>query len=180
MSKSKKDRWRVGNFVVRLHDVPTFGEDDWRLSDNQVRRRVQKGEIGVVEALEISSLDGAWMVRLQPGSQMHSIIMAMLGDPESEEMLSMFITNIYHTSVIPNGYFHQALVLLLGAYYHPELLNGGMFNSESRAFRRDAKAVRDKFLAWYEESKDVLAARGDSDRYDEMRNTAEDLVKGDG
>lgn len=175
MSKSDKSRWRVGNFVYRYTEVPTLGEEDWDLSENQVRNRVRKGQIGTVRALEVSSLDGAWRVRFQPGSQMELILKALL-DGDDQEYLQMVTVNLFHIGMIPNGYFHQALTLLIGAYYDPSLLDGGVFNRKSRQFRKDAKAIRDKFLAWYEDSKRVLADREDDGKYDETRLRAEQLL----
>lgn len=176
---SKKRRWRVGNFVWRLVDVPTLGEEDWQLSENQVRSRVKKGEIGTVETLEVSSLDRSWMVRLQPGSQMAMLVQAHLenidkGQPS--DWLSVVTTNIYHVSVIPNGYFHQALVLLLGAYYDPSLLKGGIFNRKAKGWRHDVKVVREAFLQWYEESKSLVEGRGTDDKREEMAIQAEEIL----
>ena len=176
---SKKKRWRVGNFVWRLVDVPTLAEDDWRLSENQVRSRVKKGEIGTVETLEVSSLDRSWMVRLQPGSQMAMLVQAQLENMDKEqsaEWLSVVTTNIYHVSVIPNGYFHQAMVLLLGAYYNPSLLKGGILDREARKWRRDVRSVRDAFLKWYSESSAFMDSRDDDDGHEQTARRAKEIL----
>ena len=146
--------WRAGNFVVRRRRVPTLGADDWALTDEQVRSRVFRGEIGTVEALEVSSLDGAWMTRLMPGSTMEALVSACLdddGEAPDAEWLETVLTNLMSVSSIPNGHFHQAVLMLVAAYCDPSLLRGGLLDRRARAFRRDAARLRDAFLAWREE-----------------------------
>ena len=145
--------------MIRLHDVPTLGEEDWQLSDVQLRSKVKKGEIGVVPCYEVSSLDGAWMTRFMPGSQMEAIVSASLGNDESGEWLELVLTNLMQVSLIPNGYYHQGVLLLTAAYYRPELISGGVFNAEGRRFLKDARKLREDFLSWHrgaEKEREVL------------------------
>lgn len=178
---SKTDgRWRVGNFVVRECNVPTLGEEDWSLSDAQIRKKVRSGEIGVVECFEVSSLDGAWMVRVMPGSQMHVLLSQAVksGADAGREWLELVVTNLMQVSLIPNGYFHQGLLLLSAAYYAPELLKGGMFSRERRAFAKDVKRVREGFLRWYEESeREREALYTEDDSQERMRYEAEEVLE---
>ena len=150
---SKRRRWRSGNFVIRLVDVPTLGEEDWKLSDGRIRQLVKKGEIGTVEVVEVSSLDGAWGMRLMPGSIMETMMRSFLGDEErvEDEWVSLVLTNLESASSIPNGHYHQGLLLLTAVYMDPSLVTGGSFNRKSRAFRKDAKRLLSDFLAWRKE-----------------------------
>ena len=138
--------------MVCLRDVPTLGEEDWQLDESQVRSKVKKGEIGVVPCYEVSSLDGAWMTRLMPGSQMESMVSASLEDGSAEEWLELVLTNLMQVSMIPNGYYHQGILLLTAAYYRPELISGGMFNAERRHFLKDARKLREDFLSWWRDA----------------------------
>lgn len=162
--RRNKRRWRVGNFVVCLRDVPTLGEEEWQLDESQVRSKVKKGEIGTVPCYEVSSLDGAWMTRLMPGSQMESMVSASLEEGSAEEWLELVLTNLMQVSMIPNGYYHQGILLLTAAYYRPELISGGMFNAERRHFLKDARKLRESFLSWWrdaEEKRETLYEEND-------------------
>lgn len=168
MASPKRRRWRIRNFVIREVEVPTLGESDWSLSENQVRQRVKKGEIGVVETLEICNLEGSWAVRIQPLSIMHNILSAILSAEgyAENEWLDLILNNMYWTSLIPNAYYHQGVCLLLGAYFDPELIKGGLFSRKSRAFFKDARELRDKFLAWHREAS--LSQEGDDTEVNEQ------------
>lgn len=179
MAKRNRRRWRVGNFVVRLRDVPTFGEEEWKLSDNQVRSKVKKGEIGTVECYEVSSLDGAWMTRLMPGSQMHLMVASALESGDAREWLELVMTNLMQVSTIPNGYYHQGVMLLTAAYYNPALISGSFFRGESRRFLKDARKLREGFLSWYREAeKERELLYEDTDEADLRRLEAEKVLEG--
>lgn len=184
MARSKtapRKVWRVGNFVLRKGEVPTLGADEWSLTDGQVAARVRSGEIGTVEVLEVSSLDGAWMTRFMPGSVMSSLLMACLeGDGEDAplpEWMEMVLTNIMSVSAIPNGYFHQALALLLSAYCDPSLISGGLLDGKARQFRREAKKVREAFLAWRRDYDSFMLSQDDDDDFDEKAHEVRETLE---
>ena len=167
MLKRESSRWRVGNFVIRRREVPTLGEEDWALSESQVRTRVRKGEIGTVPCYEVSSLDGAWMTRLMPGSQMESLVASCLESGDTSEWLELVLMNLMQVSLIPNGYYHQGILLLTAAYYDPSLVDGGIFNGKRRRFLKDVQRLRDGFVAWYREAEREREAFHDvADEYD--------------
>lgn len=167
--RRSKRRWTVGNFVVCLRDVPTLGEEDWQLSENQVRSKVKKGEIGTVPCYEVSSLDGAWMTRLMPGSLMEAMVSASLEGGDAGEWLELVLTNLMQVSMIPNGYYHQGIFLLTAAYYRPELISGGVFNAERRRFLKDARKLRDGFLAWWRDAEKEREALDSEDDGHDLR-----------
>lgn len=175
---SKRNRWRCGNFVVRRVDVPTFGEDEWRLSEGQVRRRVKKGEIGTVEAYEVMSLDGAWSVRLMPGSHMETMLVSVLDEEKKvdDEWVELVCTNLMMASSIPNGYYHQALMLLTAVYADPTLITGGPFSKKKREFLRDCKKVRDGFLEWRKDYDAFLESQPDDTDEQLLRLDAEEAL----
>lgn len=166
MARSEKSLWRVGNFVIRRREVPAYGEEDWSLSENQVSKRVRKGEMGTVPCLEASSLDGVWAVRFMPGSQIEALLLAALeggGESPSMEWVELVLTNVMASSSIPNGHFQQALLLLLSAYFDPSLIDGGVFSGKTRRFLKEARAVRDNFLAWRKEYEGFLESIPDEE-----------------
>lgn len=169
---------RVGNFVLRVREVPTLGGDEWKLTDGQVLDKVRKGEIGTVEVIEVSSLDGSWMTRLMPGSALSTLLSSFLEDGESPDLdwVETVFTNLMAVGSIPNGYFHQGVALLLLAYCDPSLLRGGLRNARARQFRRDARKVRDGFLEWRKEYDSFVLSQDGDDRHEEKAFEARKIL----
>ena len=181
MSRKREVKvWRCGNFVIRKRDVPTFDGDEWRLTDGQVRDRVNKGQMGTVEVIEVSSLDGAWGVRVMPGSQMESLMGAMLDDNEDvidNEWMQLVCTNLITASSVPNGHYHMALMLVNSAYCDPSLISGNPLSKKRRAFARDVRKVRDAFVAWRKDYDEFIDSQPDDDeRHEALRMAAEDVL----
>ena len=184
MAKSKPQEpnkiWRVGNFVLRLREVPTFGADDWELSEKQVAAKVKSGDIGTVEVLEASSLDGAWMTRFMPGGMMSTMLLAFLdggnGVLPDKDWLEMVLTNLMGVSAIPNGHFHKGIAFLMMAYFDPTLLEGGMLNKKARRFGKEIANLRKEFLVWRKEYDKLVDSQEDSSDYDLLAEKAKELV----
>lgn len=178
MGNKERTRWRCGNFVIRRVEVPTLGEEDWQLSESKLRAKVRKGEIGTVPAIELSNLDGSWCVRLAPGTQMESLVSSMLGEEEfiDNDWLGLVLTNLLDASSIPNGYYHQALMLVTAAYINPSLISGGKFSRSRRAFNSDVKRLREAFLSWRKEYDEFIGSQPVDDENDLRRLEAEDLL----
>lgn len=177
MSRSKKTPevkvWRVGNFVLRKCEVPTFGSDEWKLGDAQVRAMVKKGEIGTVECVEVLSLDGAWCVRLMPGSLMESLLVAYMDGVENapqKDEIEAIMTNIMAATSIGNGYFQKGITMLLAAYCDPSLVKGG--GRRTRKFLKEIKVLRDGYLEWRREYEDFMESQ-DEDIDIDRDSTAE-------
>ena len=174
----RPDIWRAGNFVLRRREVPTLGADELALSDVTVARRVKDGKIGTVECIEVMSLDGAWMMRLMPGSQMEALMGSMLGEEEvlEDEWITLVLTNLMYASSIPNGHYHQGLMLLTSAYADPSLLRGGRFNRKAKAFRKDVKGLIERFLTWRKDYDAFVASQPYDERQEQVRMEAEALL----
>lgn len=184
MSRKREAKvWRCGNFVIRKREVPTFDSDEWRLTDGQVRDRVNKGLIGTVEVIEVSSLDGAWGVRVMPGSQMESLMGAMLDENEDSidnEWMQLVCTNLMTVSSVPNGHYHLALMLVTSAYCDPSLISGNPLSKKRREFAREVKKVRDAFIAWRKGYDEFIDSLPDDDvRQEILRMAAEDVLEQD-
>lgn len=165
--------------MIRKREVPTFGSDEWRLSEAEVREKVDSGEIGVVEVIEVSSLDGAWCVRVMPGTQMESLMGVMLDDNEDvidNEWMRLVCTNLMTVSSVPNGHYHTALMLVTSAYCDPTLISGNPLGKRRRAFARDVKKVRDAFLAWHKDYDEYLESIPDEDEHDLRKIEVESLL----
>lgn len=174
--------WRCGNFVIRRREVPTFGADEWRLTDGQVRDRVNKGLIGTVGVIEVSSLDGAWCVRVMPGSQMESIMGAMLDENEDivdNEWMNLVCTNLITASSIPNGHYHMALMLVASAYCDPSLISGNPLSKKRRAFAKDVKKVRDAFVEWRKDYDDFVLSQEEDLEKDLKAEVAKIYLEGE-
>lgn len=68
-----------------------------------------------IECVHVSSLDGAWMVRIPSTSQMFSFIMsqyATVDEKMRENILGMVLTNAYNVSTIPSEALHDAFWFL--------------------------------------------------------------------
>lgn len=172
--------WRCGNFVIRRVEVPTYGEGEWLLSREEVRRRVISGEMGTVETHEVLSLDGAWCVRLMPGSHMEVLLGAMLGEEEAvdNEWVTLVCSNLFTASAIPNGHYHQALMLLTAAYADPTLVSGSPLSRKRRAYIKDVKRVRDAFVRWRKDYDEYLETIPDDDEHEIRKMEAESILSG--
>lgn len=138
MGKKKADtpakkNFRVGNYKVAAYEhlgVPVF---------------------------EVANLEDTWMVRIPVDFQMYGILNQLFGDftgndeavkSAADEVLGMFFMNWQNVTGIPNGYYHQGLVLLTAAYAQPELLKAS-FWGKGKQFHRDVKSLRNSFLEWH-------------------------------
>lgn len=119
--------------------------------------------VGDMKVYEVSNLAKTWLVRLPADFQMYGILERLMKEYQSknkerkekaQEVLDMFFMNWQNVTGVPNGYYHQAIVLLTAAYMKPELLGGGLFdNKEQRGFKRDITNLRKTFLQWHKELK---------------------------
>lgn len=78
-----------------------------------------------VECLHVSSLDGAWMVRIPCTSQMFATLMqgyATVDETLRENYIGMIITNIYNLSTIPSIAMHDAFHFLMEMVTFPYLM----------------------------------------------------------
>lgn len=139
-----------------------------------------------VSVIEVSNLDKSWSVRIPSYFSSYAIVNRLMkekddGVESAETNLSMFATNYMQVSMIPNGYFHQGIILLCAAYYNPSLLESGIFTSskDAKAFKRDAGELVKRFLEWRKEYDAAVEANGDDDdtRIDEVADAAKEVLK---
>lgn len=150
---------RVGNFKVLFTDVDG------------------------VPVIEVSNLEGTWLVRVPSHFQMYGMLNRLLLEVEdddatirsnAEEWLKMFFMNWQNATGIPSGHYHQAIVMLTGAYANPDLLKSSFFGI-GKKFYADVKKLRMAFLKWAKEREKVLHA--EEEAYDENKEAVADEAK---
>ncbi len=152
--------------------------DDERRYGNYVIRRYDKKDVPVIE---ITDLQGIWCVCIPYDSEVYSLANMLIDSGEETEIADVFITNLRMVTSIPNGFFHQAVMLLSMAYIRPYLLSDGLFvGKDVKQFRRDCKFLKKAFMKWSAE-RDEFVRRQDEDTnpgHDYWRNRAERILAG--
>ena len=139
----RKDNERIPfGKAVRVHN--------WKLW----RSRVKYGD-ATIEAVSVSTLDGAWMTRIPSTLGMFGWICMAYGDymsdddvrkAQGEAVLTTVFSNMLYTSSIVNGYYQRALELCATVYANPSLLDRK--TKEHKGFMNDVKGISDAFLEW--------------------------------
>lgn len=166
---------RVGNFRVwrskiELGVTPDITEKTEK--DAESMRHKPKRQKVTIEAINISNLDGSWMIRIPETYEMFAMLTAVYDGLHSDnadikersrDYLSTVFTNMMYASSISNGYYHQGLFMVAAAYTDPDLLRD---KKKFKAFKKEADGVMTRFLAWHKEF-DKVVGRELSD--DELR-----------
>lgn len=161
-----KDINLLPDFTVDADNLVKVGDydDEMRYHNYRIRRY----DYNDIPVIEISDLEGAWMCRIPYDSETYQIANMLIDAKEDNELIDVFLTNLRTVSGIPNGYYHQAILMLTTCYINPSLLSGGMFPSkEQRQFRKDVKSLRRMFLDWDEERKRLDERRDEPGVYDD-------------
>ena len=131
--------------------------------------KVAFDKIDSVPVIEVSNLKGTWMVRVPVNFQMYGMLNRLLLEFDDEdsvvreragEWLKMFFMNWQNVTGIPSGHYHQAIVMLTGAYAQPDLLKSSFFG-KGKKFYADVKKLRLAFLEWSKEREKVTANADD-------------------
>ncbi len=130
--KSDVREVRVGNYKVLLHAIDE------------------------VPVIEVMNLEGTWMVRVPVHFQMYGMLNRLLLEFEdddanvrarAEEWLGMFFMNWQNVTGIPNGHYHQGIVMLTACYANPSLLKSSFWGN-GKDFHKSVKNLRLSFLEW--------------------------------
>lgn len=151
---------RIGNFKIwrsriSLEFMPTRDmlseEDQIRLDKGQIKLSKQKEDI---EAINISNLEGTWMIRIPETYEMFIMLMQSYGwymsDNEEakkrgEDYLTTVFSNMLWVSNITNGYYHEGVFMVGGAYADPTLLSD---KKKFKSFKDTADRVIKDYLSW--------------------------------
>lgn len=135
-------------------DVIPFGKAV-RVGNYKVWRSRHRSAMSEVAVVNVSSLDGLFMVRIPSTMEMYGWICMAYGDyvsddvsrkSQGEAVLTTVFGNILYTSCIVNGYYQRALEMLATVYAHPTLLDRK--DKEHKVFMKDVKGLCDAFLEW--------------------------------
>ena len=108
-----------------------------------------------IECIHISTVDGAWMVRIPATFEMYGMIAAMYYDwsgddgekkSHAEFALHTVFANIMYSSAIGNGYYQRGLELVATLYAHPTLLSKK--DKQHKQLLKDVKGLVAEFLEW--------------------------------
>jgi hypothetical protein len=153
-----------------------------RVNNFKLWRSRYKANGADIDSLNISTLDGAWMVRLPSTLEMYGFLMAAYNDyvsddvtvkSQGEAVLSIVISNILYASSIGNGYYQRALEICATLYIHPSLLSKK--EKEHKAFMKDVKGLVEAYLDWrkvYDETVKAQEPTEEQMRQDEIAEEA--------
>lgn len=146
-------------------------------------------EFDSVPVIEVSNLEGTWMVRVPVGFQMYGMLNRLMKESEdddnrvrenAQEWLKMFFMNWQNVTGIPSGHYHQAIMMLTGAYVRPELLKSSYFGV-GKKFYADVKKLRLAFLKWAR-GRDLLNKESDAIvdmERDAVADEAKEIIHGE-
>lgn len=167
------------------NDVIPFGRAvrvrNWKLWRS--RRRTTSGN---VEALNVSTLDGAWSVCIPSTMEMYGFLCMAYKDYLSDDtsvkamgeaVLSLVLSNIMYVSCIGNGYFQRAVEVCATVYAHPSLLDKK--DKEHKVLVEDVKRLSKEFLEWRKTVVDAEVEEPTDDdlRREELAGQAMDILK---
>ena len=139
-------------------------DDEMRYKNYKVRRY----DLNDVPVLEVSNLEGTWMVRIPYDSETYQMACMLIDAKEDNELIDVYLTNLQTVSGIPNGYYQQGVLLLTMCYMNPGLLSRSVFpGREQRQFRKDVRMLRKMFLEWAEESRRLRESRDEPDELED-------------
>ena len=161
--------------VVSEDSVGSY-DDDFRYKNWKIRRYDHED----VPVMEFSNLEGTWMVRVPYDCETYNLANLMRALKERNEIVDVYLTNLMTLSMIPNGYLHEAVMMLMMAYVNPSLVSDTMFpNKAQRTYRRDWKAVMKLLVAWGKEREEMMATRDVNVDQEYWRQRAENIMRDD-
>lgn len=136
---------RIGNFKIWKSKFELVEDSEGKKGKKQKMR---------IECINVSILDGSWMVRIPQTFEQFAMISLAYSWSQSEDeeertkgngYLRTAISNMYYVSCICNGFFHRGVEMVTSAYADPDLLKE---NVRGVAFLKDAKLAIERFLEW--------------------------------
>lgn len=131
-----------------------------------------------IEQINISTLDGTWQVKIPATWDMFGMIRDLFAEGDYAR-LSTILANMMYSSVIANGYFHEALRKIVFCYVSPSMLEEGSDDFES--LKKDARNLIKAFLEWrrmYDEKVKELEPTDEDMKQDDLAEQAMDILSG--
>ena len=141
----------------------------------QSRKVIGRGkERDEVAQINVSTLDGEWLVRIPATFEMYSMIHGLFMGGDDARLLSVF-TNMFSATVTANGYYQHAISLLSIVFCNPRFLEEG--TKDNADLLSDIEKLKKGFLAWRAEYEKFVAKNeptAEDMKYDQI---AEDLLQ---
>ncbi len=141
--------------------------------------KIVEKEVKGVPVIEVGNIEQTWQVRIPVHYEMYGMLKYMLEELEGgngdsfKEAINLFLVNFQAVTSIPNGYFHQAVMLLNCVYVTPEILSSSRWNKRRREFMRDVDKLKSNFLNWVK-SRDALRAKEEFNHDDHEAETVDE------
>lgn len=141
-----------------------------------------------IEAINVSTLDGGWLVRIPQTYELFAMLSTAYGwsvgeDADArvrgEDFLRVSLSNMLYVSCICNGFYHHAVEMVTTAYANPDILRD---RKSYKSFRRAGREVVERFLAWRDGYDKVVSESEPSDAdfsLDEQAERAAEILGGD-
>ena len=101
-----------------------------------------------LEQINVCDIEGVWQVKIPSTVGMFAMIRDLYGKGDNVTLEALF-GNMMYASIIPNGYFHQAINIIATIYAHPNLLDED--DDEHKTLVGNVRALVKGFLRWRKE-----------------------------
>jgi len=147
-----------------------------------------KGKINV-ECINVSTIDGAWSVRIPQTFKMFGMLTVSYQWSQSEDMeerrrgegfIRAALSNMFYVSSVCNGFFHHGVEMVAAAYANPTLLQD---TEEGQRFVAGAKDTIERFLVWRKEYEKHVKENEPTEQdlhQEEIAEEAMGILNGDG
>ena len=175
---------RVGNYKLwrsrcRMTVTPT-GEDKEMVLKEPGGKRKAVSRTYDIEQINVSSLDGTWQVKIPVTFDMFGMVRDLFAGGEYGRLATIF-ANMMYSSVIANGYFHEALRRIVVCYANPSVLEEG--SDDFKSLKEDARNLIKDFLEWrrmYDRKMKELEPTEEDMTHDDIAGQAAEILNGQG
>lgn len=173
---------RVGNYKLwrskcRMTVTPT-DEDKEKVFKESGGKKKAVSKTYDIEQVNVSTLDGTWQVKVPATWDMFGMIGELYSSGEDGRLAVLF-SNMMYASVVANGYFHEALRLVVTAYADPSVLEEGCRGNEE--LKGNARKLIKAFLEWrrmYDDKMKGLEPTEEDMKQDDIAEQAMDIING--
>lgn len=174
---ARVDNYKLWRSRCKMTVTPS-DEDKERVFKESGGRKKAVSKTYDIEQINVSTLDGTWQVKIPATWDMFGMIRDLFADGEYAR-LTTILSNMMYSSVIANGYFHEALRKIVVCYVSPSMLEEGSDGFES--LKEDARELIKAFLEWrrmYDEKIKELEPTDEDMKQDDLAEQAMDILSG--
>lgn len=174
---ARVDNYKLWRSRCKMTVTPS-DEDKERVFKESGGKKKAVSKTYDIEQINVSTLDGTWQVKIPATWDMFGMIRDLFADGEYAR-LTTILSNMMYSSVIANGYFHEALRMIVVCYVSPSMLEEGSDGFES--LKEDARELIKAFLEWrrmYDEKMKELEPTDEDMKQDDLAEQAMDILSG--